>query len=52
LFSCEVLLERLAQDLEDLAAELGEFIQQEHPVVRPLYLGGHGHLRAADQPEV
>ena len=33
LYSCDTILERLAQDLEDLAVELGEFIQEEHAMV-------------------
>jgi hypothetical protein len=32
LYSCEARFERLTQDLEDLAAELGPFIQEEHAV--------------------
>jgi hypothetical protein len=33
LYSDETLLERLAQDLEDMAAELGPCIQEEHAMV-------------------
>jgi hypothetical protein len=33
LYSCEARFERLTQDLEDMAAELGPFIQEEHAVV-------------------
>ena len=33
LYLYETLLERLAQDLEDMAAELGQFIQEEHAMV-------------------
>ena len=33
LYIYETLLERLAQDLENMAAELGQFIQEEHAVV-------------------
>jgi hypothetical protein len=29
----DTLLERLPQDLQDMAAELGQFIQEEHTVV-------------------
>jgi hypothetical protein len=50
LYSCDALLERLAQDLEDLAAELGQFIQEEHPVVGPRHLARQRHLAPADQP--
>jgi hypothetical protein len=31
---CEAINKRLAQDLEDMAAELRQFIQKEHAVVR------------------
>ena len=33
LYVYDTLLERLAQDLEDMAAELGQFIQEAHAVV-------------------
>jgi hypothetical protein len=33
LYIYDTLLERLAQDLEDMAAELGQFIQEEHAIV-------------------
>ena len=33
LYSCETILKRLAQDLKDMAAELGQFIQEEHAIV-------------------
>jgi hypothetical protein len=33
LYSCETLLEWLAQDLKDMAAELEPFIQVEHAMV-------------------
>jgi hypothetical protein len=34
LYVYETLLERLAQDLKHMTAALGQFIQEEHPVVR------------------
>jgi hypothetical protein len=34
LYIYETLLERLQQDLQDMAAELGQFIQEEDPVGR------------------
>jgi hypothetical protein len=46
----ETLLEGLAQDLQDVAAELRQFIQKEHPVVRQRPLAGHRHLAPANQP--
>jgi hypothetical protein len=33
LYVHETLLERLAQDLQDMAPELGPFIQEEHAIV-------------------
>jgi hypothetical protein len=38
LYLYDTLLERLAQDLKDMAAELGQFIQEEHAIV------GHLHV--------
>jgi hypothetical protein len=43
------LVERLAQDLTDMAAARRPCIQQENPVVRPRHLARHRHLPAADQ---
>jgi hypothetical protein len=47
-YLCHVVFERLAQDLEDLAAELGPFIQEQHAVVRQRHLAGHRDVAAAD----
>ena len=44
------LLEGLARDLQDVAAELRPFIQKEHPMVRQRHLPGYRHLAPADQP--
>jgi hypothetical protein len=52
LYSYDTLLERLAQDLQDVAVELRQFIQQEHPVVRPRYVAGPRHLPPTDQPHI
>jgi hypothetical protein len=52
LYSCETLLERLAQDLQHMAAELGQFIQEAHAVVGQRHLARHRHLAAADQPHI
>jgi hypothetical protein len=41
---------RLAQPLDDVAAALRPFIQQEHPMVRQRHLARHWHLAAPDQP--
>jgi hypothetical protein len=52
LYLCDTLLERLAQDFQDVAAELRQFIQQEHAVVRQRPLAGQRHLAPADQPHI
>jgi hypothetical protein len=49
LYACDTLFERLAPDLEDMAAELRELIQEEHAVVRPRHLARHRHVAPADQ---
>jgi hypothetical protein len=38
LYVYDTLLEGLPQDLQDVAAELGQFIQEEHAVVRQRHL--------------
>ena len=52
LYSCDTLLERLAQDFQHVAPALREFIQNEHPVVRQRHLAGQRHLAATDQPHI
>jgi hypothetical protein len=49
---CETLLERLPQDLEDLAAQLGPCIQESHAVVGQRHLARHRPVAAADQPHI
>ena len=48
----DTLLQRLPQDLQDMAAELGEFIEKEHAMVGQRHLGRHEHVAAPDQPRV
>jgi hypothetical protein len=43
---------RLAQDLEDMAPELGPFIQKEHTMVRQRHLARTGEMLAADQSHI
>jgi hypothetical protein len=50
LSSYDTLLERLAQDLQDMAAELGQFIQEEHAIVGQRHVTGHWHVAPADSP--
>ena len=52
LYVYDTLLERLAQDLQDMAAALGPFIQEEHAVVGQRHLAGHRYVAAADQPRI
>jgi hypothetical protein len=52
LYSCYTLLERLAQDLKDLAVELGQFIQEEHAIVGQRHLAWHRHMAATDSPRI
>jgi hypothetical protein len=52
LYAGDAVLERLAQDLEDLAAELGQFIQEVHAVVGQRHLARPRHVAPADQPGV
>ena len=44
LYSANTLLERLAQDLEDMAAELGPFIQEEHAMVGQRHVTRQRHV--------
>jgi hypothetical protein len=50
--SYDTHLEGLAQDLQAVAAELQQFIQKKHPMVRPRHLAGHRHVAAADQADI
>src|SRR5919202_4606336 len=46
------VFERLAQDFEDGAVELGQLVEEEHPVVRQGDFAGARDGPAADQPRV
>jgi hypothetical protein len=52
LYLYDPLLQRLAQDLEAMSFELGEFIGEEDAMVGQRHLARHGHLAAADQPHI
>jgi hypothetical protein len=43
--------QRLPQHLQDVAAELRPFIQEEHPVLGSRHLAGQRHLAPADQSD-
>jgi hypothetical protein len=42
----------LAQDLKDMATELGQFIQEEHAIVGQRHVSRHRHVAPADQPRI
>ena len=50
--SCETLLKGLAQDLEDMASELRQFIEEEHAIVSPRHLTRRWHLTPANQAHI
>jgi hypothetical protein len=52
LYLYDTILQRLAQGFEDMAAELRQFIQDEHPVLREGHLTRYRPVAAADQPPV
>jgi hypothetical protein len=52
LYVYDTLLEGLAQDFQHVACALGQFIQEEHAVVRQRHFAGPRHLAAADQADV
>jgi hypothetical protein len=52
LYLHDTFLERLPQDLEDMAAALGPFIQEAHAVVGPRHLARPRHVAPADQPHI
>jgi hypothetical protein len=52
LYGYETLLKRLAQDLQDMAAALGPFIQKEHAMVGQRHFSRHRHVASADQPRI
>jgi hypothetical protein len=46
------LRERLAQDRQEMASALGEFIQKAHAMVGQRHLSRHRHVAAAEQPRI
>jgi hypothetical protein len=49
---CDATLKRLPPDLQDVAPELGPFIQEEHAIVGERQLARHRHVAPADQPDI
>ena len=45
-FPDDALLEPLAQDLQDMASELGQFIQEKHAMVGQRHVARHRHAAA------
>jgi hypothetical protein len=52
LYRYDTILERVPQNLQDMAAALGEFIQEEHPVVGQRHFARHGDVSAANQSSI
>jgi hypothetical protein len=52
LYFGDALFERLAQDLQDVASQLGPCIQEAHAVVGQRHLARHRPVAAADQPHI
>jgi hypothetical protein len=46
------ILERLAQDLQDMAAELWQFIQEEHAMVGQRHFARHRYVAPTDQAHI
>jgi hypothetical protein len=52
LYLYETLLERLPQDLKDVAAELGPCIQEAHAMVGQRHVARPRHVAPANQPRI
>ena len=52
LYVYETLLERLAQDLRDMAAARGLCIQEAHAMVGQRHVARHWHVPPADEPNI
>jgi hypothetical protein len=52
LYSCEAFLDRLTQDLQNMAAELGQLIQKKHAMVGQGHFARHRHVAPTDQPYI
>ena len=48
----DTILEWLARDLHDMAAELRQFIDKEHAIVGQRHVTRHRHVAPADQPDI
>ena len=48
----DTIIELLLHHLEDMAAELGQFIQEEHAMVGQRHFTRHRHVAPADQPRI
>jgi hypothetical protein len=52
LYVYDTILQGLAQDPDDVAAELRPFIQKKDAVVRQRHVARQRHLAPADQPDI
>ena len=52
LYPCDTVTERLSQDLPNVAAELGELIQEQDAVMGQRHLARHRDMTPADQPHI
>jgi hypothetical protein len=52
LSACDAVLERLVQGFQDMTAELGQFIQEEHTIMGQRYVARQGDVSAAEQPHI
>jgi hypothetical protein len=52
LYVCKAIFEGLAQALQNMAAKLREFIQEEHAVVGPRHFPRQRHLAAPYQAHI
>jgi len=49
-YLCDIVLQRLAQDLQHQVAKFGPFIQEAHAVAGQGHLARHRHVAPADSP--
>jgi hypothetical protein len=52
LYLYETIFKWLPQDLQDMAAALGEFIEEEHAIVGQRHVSRHRHVAPANQPRI
>jgi hypothetical protein len=50
LYSCETILQRLTQDLNDMAAKVGDLVEKEYTVVSQRHLARHRRMPPPIRP--